>query len=145
MHIGHYLTGFTDGEGSFNVSLRKKDYSLGWQISPSFNISQKDESILYLFKKWLGCGKIRQRQDGISYFEVTDLRNISEIIIPFFERFNFLSNSKKTNFRIFGQIIKLMKDGKHLQADGLEKILELREQLNKGRGRKRKYSINDVI
>ena len=36
--IGAYLTGFADGEGSFNVSLRKKDYSVGWQACPSFKI-----------------------------------------------------------------------------------------------------------
>jgi len=38
---GWYLAGFTDGEGSFNVSTinRNKDFKTGWKISLSFNIS----------------------------------------------------------------------------------------------------------
>ena len=31
----------------------------------------------------------------------------------------------------------------HLNPDGLKKIIQLREELNLGRGRRRKYSIKD--
>jgi hypothetical protein len=38
--IGYYLAGFTDGEGSFNVSFRpRSDYKSPWKISLCFNIS----------------------------------------------------------------------------------------------------------
>ncbi len=41
--IGHYLAGFADGEGSFNLSFRKrKDYSMPWKVSLCFNVSQRD-------------------------------------------------------------------------------------------------------
>ena len=143
--IGWYLSGFTDGEGSFNVSLRKKDYSVGWQISPTFNVSQRDSTVLMLLKRWLGCGTLRSRKDGVMYYEVTNLTALKERVLPFFERFGFLSASKKTNFRIFQEIVKLMTEGYHLQPKGFEEILQLREDLNKGRGRKRKYNINDVF
>ena len=44
--IGWYLSGFVDGEGSFNVSLRKKaDYKVGWQPVLSFNVSQREKTI----------------------------------------------------------------------------------------------------
>lgn len=37
-----YIVGFADGEGSFNLSWRKRDdYLIGWKVSPVFNISQK--------------------------------------------------------------------------------------------------------
>ena len=64
--LGNYLAGFTDGEGSFNVSFRKrKDYKIPWKISLSFSISQKDPVILSQFKKHLKCGRIRERKhDG---------------------------------------------------------------------------------
>ena len=143
--IGAYLTGFTDGEGSFNVLLRKKDYSVGWQACPSFNVSQKDRTILALFKRWLGCGTLRSRPDGITYYEVTNIKSLEERILPFFQKFHFLSASKKTNFRIFREIIELMAAGEHLNQDGFKKLLELRERLNRGHSRKRKYNINDVL
>ena len=38
--VGYYLAGFTDGEGSFNVSFRpRKDYPIPWKVSVSFNVS----------------------------------------------------------------------------------------------------------
>ena len=62
--LGNYLAGFTDGEGSFNVSFRqRKDYKIPWKISLCFNISQKDQVILYQFKKHLKCGSIRERKN----------------------------------------------------------------------------------
>ena len=144
-NIGWYLSGFADGEGSFNVSLRKKEYSIGWQASPSFNVSQRDQTVLALFKRWLGCGTLRNRKDGVVYYEVTSIVSLKERVIPFFEKFQLISSSKKTNFRIFRQIIETMSEREHLDDAGWKKILSLREELNKGHGRKRKYSINDVL
>ena len=52
--IGYYLAGFADGEGSFNLSFRKrKDYSQPWKVSLCFNVSQRDRVILALFKRHL--------------------------------------------------------------------------------------------
>ena len=145
LDIGWYLSGFSDGEGSFNVSLRKKDYSVGWQISPVFNVSQRDRTVLALLKRWLGCGTLRSRKDGVIYYEVSNLTSLNERIIPFFQKFEFFSASKKTNFRIFQDIVQAMSEGQHLQPAGFQRILKLREELNSGRGRKRKYGITDVI
>jgi len=141
---GHYFAGFVDGEGSFNVSLRKReDHTMKWQVVLTFNVSQKERYILELFKKYLGCGKIRVREDGITYFYVNNPMAIVERVIPFFDRFYFLSHTKKRNFAIFKEIVKLVEQKMHLTSDGLRKIIELRESLNEGRGRKRKYNMSD--
>ena len=143
-HIGYYLSGFTDGEGSFSVSLRRrKDHTMGWQVVLTFNVSQKERTILALFKRYLGCGRLQTRSDGISYFVVSNPLSITQRVIPFFKRFNFLSQTKKRNFSIFEQIAELVQDKKHLIPEGLNKIISLREELNQGKGRKRKYSIED--
>lgn len=144
--IGNYIAGFTDGEGSFNVSVKKRiDYKNLWKLTASFNISQKDYVILALIKKELGCGTLRERKDGVVYYEVTDVASLKEIIIPFFKRFPFLSLRKKTNFNIFSIIIEKMSKGEHLTEKGFQKILELREILNEGKGRKRKYTLLDCV
>lgn len=83
--IGYYLAGFADGEGSFNVSFRpRSDYKNPWKVSLCFNVSQKDKVILTLFKRWLGCGTLRSRPDGVWYFEVNNLVAIRDNVIPFF-------------------------------------------------------------
>ncbi len=145
-NIAWYLAGFVDGEGSFNVSLAKKsDYRSGWQITPSFNVSQRDETNLFLLKKHLGCGRIKRRQDGIWIFVVENPRMIKEKILPFFGKFRLLSSKGKTNFSIFSQIVEMLDKDEHLTTNGFEKIVKLREKLNEGRGRKRKYNLNDII
>ncbi len=142
--IGHYLAGFADGEGSFNVSLRRRnDHVRGWQVVLTFNVSQKERHILAYYKRYLGCGRLQERSDGVCYFVVTNIRSVIERVIPFFDRFRFLSQRKQYNFRIFKKITMLVGDSKHLELSGLEEIVKLREDLNRGRGRKRKYTIRD--
>jgi intein-encoded DNA endonuclease-like protein len=75
--IGNYIAGFTDGEGSFNVSIKKRlDYKESWKLTASFNISQKDRVILAWIKLILGCGTLRERNDGVVYYEVTNTSDI---------------------------------------------------------------------
>lgn len=145
MEKGYYFSGFTDGEGSFNVSLRQRpDHTMGWQVAPTFNVSQKELYILAQFKQLLGCGRLQSRPDGVYYYVVSNPLSLTERVIPFFERFPFLSQRKKKNFAIFKQIIDLMMLKEHLTTVGLQRITELREQLNEGIGRKRKYTIQDI-
>ena len=140
--IGYYIAGFTDGEGSFNVSFRpRNDYKLPWKISLSFNISQKDRSILELFKNYLQCGTLRNRKDGVVYYEVTNLNDLVEKIIPFFERYDFLSAKKIRDFKKFKQIAKIISSQEHLKEGGIRKILEIRSDMNNGGNRKYKDSI----
>lgn len=137
-HIGYYLAGFADGEGSFNVVFRpRKDYHLPWKVSLCFNISQRDKVILALFKRHLKCGTLRQRRDGVWYYEVNNLNAILENVIPFFKKFRFLSSKKKRDFSKFCQIAELMKEGAHLTPEGIKKILEIRRDMNDGG--KRRY------
>ncbi len=142
--LGYYLSGFTDGEGSFNVSIinRNKDYKHGWKISLSFNISQKDDSMPKIFLKILGCGKIRYRKDGICYFETRKMKDLSEIIIPFFQKFPLLSAKNKV-FTKFCKVAEIVIRRKHLTRKGIEKILNLRDLIVVGR--KRKYSKEEIL
>lgn len=141
---GHYLAGFVDGEGSFNVSLRRKeDHTMGWQVVLTFNVSQKELYILSQLKKHLTCGRLQHRKDGINYYVCANPLAIMNRIIPFFRKYRFRSVTKKKNFSIFSQIAELVYRKEHLNREGLDKIIELREELNKGKGRKRKYSIQD--
>ncbi|RKZ23431.1 hypothetical protein DRQ23_03020, partial [bacterium] len=142
--IGWYLAGFADGEGSFNVVLRKReDYRLKWKVSLCFNVSQKERVILALFKRHLGCGTLRQREDGIYYYEVNNFNAIVNNVIPFFERFGFLSATKKKVFSKFKKIAELMQEGKHLTVDGLIEILKIRQKMNDGG--KRDHTYEEVV
>ena len=141
--IGYYLAGFADGEGSFNVSFRpREDYGCPWKVSLCFNISQRDRVILALFKRHMQCGTMRQRKDGVWYYEVNNMTGIVGNVIPFFERFGFLSAKKKRDFQKFKKIASLMTEKKHLNREGIEAILQIRSDMNDGG--KRRYSDDDI-
>jgi hypothetical protein len=142
--IGNYIAGFTDGEGSFNVSFRKRDdYKIPLKVSLCFNISQKDEVILSQIKKHLGCGTMRQREDGVWYYEVNNFNALQENVIPFFNRFGFLSAKKKRDFSKFKKIAEMITEEKHLTIEGIEEILKIRKDMNDGG--KRKYSDQEIM
>ena len=135
--IGWYLAGFVDGEGSFNVSFRpRRDYKMPWKVSLCFNISQRDPVILSFFKKFLECGTMRQRRDGVWYYEVNNLNAIISNVIPFFERFGFLSAKKKRDFAKFKQLTQILAHGEHQTEAGVRRVLEIRSDMNDGGNRR---------
>lgn len=145
-NIGWYLSGFSDGEGSFNISFRQKsDYRTGWQPVLSFNVSQKDITVLLLMKQQLKCGIIKQRQDGLYSFDVTTPKDLYSIIIPFFEKYPLFSKNKAINFQLFTQAVKLMFQKQHLTSLGLSELINIREKINAGKGRKRKYTKENML
>ncbi len=142
--VGFYFAGFVDGEGSFNLSFRKRpDYKLPWKVSLCLNVSQKDRSILELLKSHLGCGTIRYKSDGVWFFEVNHLAEIHGHVIPFFDRFSFLSAKKKRDYAIFKQMARLMSAGEHLRKEGTLELLKLRREMNDGG--KRKYDEQAIL
>lgn len=144
LRIGYYLAGFADGEGSFVVSLRRrKDHVRGWSISTTFNVSQKERHILAYYKRYMKCGRMQERDEGVYYFVVENKRAIWENVIPFFTKFPFLSSGKQTNFRIFKEIMEMLHRNEDKTPQGFRKIIELREKLNVGKGRTRKYTLRD--
>lgn len=143
--IGNYLSGFADGEGSFNISVirRPSDYRNGWKLVASFNISQKEPTIPLLFQEILGCGTIRFRKDGVCYFEVRKIADINEVVRVFFTRFPLRSERQAYRLQLLLQAITIIAKGEHLNRVGLKRILDIRELMLSNR--QRKYKIADVL
>lgn len=82
-----FVTGLTDGEGTFTVSIYKsKDRKTEWRIQPSFSIElhKKDLTLLNRIQSFFSAGTIRIRekngQGGI--YSVNDLKELTDVIIP---------------------------------------------------------------
>lgn len=143
--LGHYLAGFADGEGSFNISIirRKSDYQSGWKIAASFNISQRESTIPKLFQQTLRCGTIRYRKDGVCYFEVRRISDINRVVREFFTRYPLRSTRQSFRLQILLQVTQLLAERKHLTPNGFQEVLELRDLMTSNR--KRKYELIDVM
>jgi hypothetical protein len=86
---------------------------------------------------------MRQRRDGVWYYEVNNLAAIVENVIPFFRRFSFLSAKKKRDFQKFRKLADILQEGRHLTKDGVIEILKIRSDMNDGG--KRKYSDDEIL
>lgn len=144
----YYIVGFSDGEGSFNISFRKRnDYFIGWKITPVFNISQKEKVPLSYIKKYLKCGTIRQRKDNVFVFEVTTKSALINQIIPFFEKYPSISNWKKQALKNMKKIILILDSCKQRpNRDELNQILKLRNDVTGTKPEStRVFTDNDIL
>ena len=123
--LGNWVAGFVDGEGSFNVPIRReRDRGLPWRVSLSFNVSQIGDEAPKLLREVFGAGTVRGRGDGVFYFEVTKPTDIEVRVFPFFERFQ-LRSPKRNDLAVFREITELVLSGRHLSASGIEQALFL--------------------
>ena len=139
-NIPEYITGYVDGEGCFTVTFNQKAKALlGWELRPSFSVSQNEDrrQVLDIIKEYFGCGYIRRDyHDKTVKFEIRDHNDLVNKVIPHFERFPLLS-AKDKDFRLFKQICKMIDEEKHLLKDGYSQILDLAYQMN-GSGKRRR-------
>lgn len=139
-----YITGFADGEASFNVSFRvREDYLIGWKITPVFNISQKERTILTVIKRYMNCGTLRFRSDNVWVFEVENQTALREKIIPFFTKYPFLSDKKKKDFSRFQKIVKILDTQKSKTHDDIVQILHLLDEIESKASRK--YTNQEIL
>ena len=135
--VGHYVAGFVDGEGSFNVPIRReRDRAMPLRAGLSFNVSQIGRALPELLQGVFACGTVRERRDGVVYFEVTRPCDLTERVFPFFERYP-LRGPKAGDLDVFRTITALVQSGDHLSPAGLRKIVELRSPMNRGGKRRR--------
>ncbi len=131
--IGYYLSGYTDGEGSFCVSFSPRSkLTIKLEVRPSFSVSQNGDrqEILLLFQQYFGCGTIRKNPNDRTFkYEVRSIKNLVEKVIPFFCKYPLLS-SKKNDFAVFVKICNMIYEGKHLQREFLKEIVEFSYQMN---------------
>ena len=127
-----WIVGFVDGEGCFHVGINKNEsMSLGVQVLPEFTVVQHevDEQVLYALKDYFGCGVVRKNHGNRLSYRVRGQENLQKQIVPFFEKHK-LKTRKRVDFLKFRKVILLIEKGEHLEADGLEKIREIKKSMN---------------
>src|SRR5256714_14464872 len=122
-----YLSGYADGEGCFCVSFnRSKRHKFGWEIRPSFSVSQNGDrsEVLVIYQTLFGCGTIRpDRSDRTFKFETRSVSDLATKVIPHFERYP-LRSSKQNDFERFAAIVQLMERRAHRTQDWFVEIVQ---------------------
>jgi hypothetical protein len=141
-----FITGFTDGEGCFSVSIsnnqdRKVGYSV--KIFCQIGLHQKDLNVLEKIQSFFGVGNIYIKKDNSAYFLVQSIQDL-EIIIKHFDNYPLISN-KFADYQLFKQVFELVKDKQHLTKEGLSKIVAIKASMNLGLSDKLKSAFPNII
>jgi hypothetical protein len=142
----HFLAGFVDGEGSFNVSFaRHPTLKSHWIILTKFQIYQHEDhrELLELFGAILGAGRIDKKSgSNVLSLTISNRRDLTEVIIPFFEKYPLAT--KASAFEKFSVIVEMLNRKEHLDKSGFETILRLAHSMN-AHGRFRLHSIQEIL
>ena len=131
----YWLAGFTAGDGCFFVYAEKDSkMRTGIRSKLRFNICQhlKDKLLLERILSYLNCGSVTEASRGEVNFDVHKFSDIYDIILPFFEKYH-IHGVKSLDFQDFKLVAELMKTKAHLTKEGVEKILQIKSNMNKSR------------
>jgi hypothetical protein len=109
-HFGHYVSGFTDGEGCFGLNLHTYNYSPAVRPCAAYTITLRadDLSILHLIQSHFQCGGIysgstNKRNGNRSFaYRVNNIERLVSVIVPHFES-HPLHAKKRRDFPIWKQ------------------------------------------
>ena len=88
--------------------------------------------LLRSFEEFFNCGKVYLQSENVLAFKVTKFSDITDIIIPFFNKYP-LPGVKSKDFKDFCLVAELIKNKAHLTEEGLNKIRSIKTGMNTGR------------
>jgi hypothetical protein len=122
-----------DAEGCFYVNVSKnKAMNSGYAVSVKLEIAQhtRDIELLHKIVEFLGCGSVfvgdNKTTASVHVLKIADLLNI---IIPLFGQYP-LQGVKRVNFEDFCRIVYMMQNKEHLNTEGVQTILGIKEGMN---------------
>ena len=141
-----YVTGFTDGEGSFILTIIKDNkYKTGWRVACRFVISlhKKDLILLNKIKDFFNTGNVFYMGKDASQYRVESLKGL-ENIINHFDKYP-LKTKKQIDYNLFKLAYNLIKNKNHTTKDGLLKLVALKAGMNKGLNNELLIAFPDIV
>ncbi len=132
-----WIVGFIDGEGCFHIGTSKHpQVRFGHQILPELTVvqHQRDIALLHRIRSTMNCGVVRRNHGERFCWRVRDLKNLAEVIVPFFES-HPLHSKKAIEFRKFARVVRKMAKGDHLTERGFHEICQIASTMNRGEPR----------
>ena len=137
-----WIAGFTSGDGSFQIRLRKLNTNIGYRVSLlySFHLHIRDLDVLKGLATYFSSNSLlpllpaaqkqgeaqqqgknlisNEKKVGISddksvHLQIAKFTHINEKIIPFFEKYS-IEGVKSLDFEDFKKVCKLIENKKHL-------------------------------
>lgn len=144
-----WVIGFVDGEGCFSIGFVRQPggqgrsgYKTGYQVTHEFVVTQGAQSVSCLedLRAFFGVGQViaNRRYDDhrehLFRYAVRRREDLINAIVPFFARYP-LRTSKQRNFEKFAECLAVIAANEHLSRDGLLRIAEIAETMNRQKPR----------
>lgn len=130
-----YITGFTDGEGCFSVSITDKGYDK-LKVGLQYKVTQKanNEHVLEQFIDYFDTGKIYidNKITNTLKYQVQDINSITNKIIPHFEKYS-LNTSKVIDFKDWVSFKDIVIEKYHFNIEGKKQLLNIKNNINNSR------------
>jgi hypothetical protein len=116
--FGHWLSGFTDGEGCFGIFLCQNLRRLLFYPKTNFTITLRsdDDKILRTIMSFFQCGYVNAipapskekfiNAKPMSRFSISKIRDLVQIVIPHFEKYQ-LRAKKAVDFSLWKEAVIL--------------------------------------
>lgn len=126
-----WLSGFTDAEGCFNVSITENSrYTSGLVIKMRYMLDQKDSVILNKIYVLFGFGKVRLRSgtSNVYRYTATGFKPLNDVI-AYFKLFP-LQTKKALSLKNWLTVHNHVSNKLHLTEEGLSQVRTLQKQIN---------------
>lgn len=141
----HFVTGFTDGEGSFVITLIKSSSSpVGYKIQLSYRIGLhiKDLALIKRIKNFFNeVGNISSNERSVVYY-VSSIKDLG-IVINHFDKYPLITN-KLADYILFKQAFTLISAKEHLTQEGFNQIIAIKSVINKGLSDELKNTFKEI-
>jgi hypothetical protein len=129
----HSVTGFSDGEACFILSILKSRTKSGFSVVVRFKISlhEKDRALLESLKAYFnGVGSITKHGENAIQYRVNSQKDLM-IIIDHFYKYPLITQ-KWADYALFKHAFNLISSKEHLTAEGLQKLVAIKASMNNG-------------
>lgn len=136
---GNWVSGFVDGEGSFNITRVKNTYQFEFKITQHYASIHTLVAIQLFFK--VGSVVINDSKANTMKYHITKVTDLVNVIIPFFDMFP-LRTSKNLNYQAFKKAVLLVANRNSYHTSWpqalLSEIANIKASMNRARSLKEK-------
>ena len=142
-----WLSGFTDAEGCFNVTIQQRLQTItGFRVILRFLLDQKNaESTLLLIKQLFGFGQVNLRMGTKEVYRYSNNSFKGLLLVRDYFLCFPLKTKKFNSFQKWLEIYTLVLNKKHLDEEGLIKIKKLSKQININNSLNRKTGSANIL
>jgi hypothetical protein len=141
-----YITGFTDGEGSFSLSISASSkYRSGFLVKLLFDIGldKRDKTLLEVIQSYFGEGKLYERGKSVINYRVQSVEELG-VIINHFDSYP-LTTEKWADYQLLKMAFEIVKSKEHLTIEGINKLLSIKASMNRGLSKVQKADITTSV